>query len=96
MDDISSVSPCMQNAQICAKYCTKAFGGRAPPGPTGGACSSLPGPLARLRKRVGRGESGGKGEGRKGGKMERERKGKGREEEGKEDAISFQISWLRP
>jgi len=26
----NSPSPCVQNAQICTEYCTKAFGGQAP------------------------------------------------------------------
>jgi len=39
-----------------------AFGGRAPPGPTGGAYRAPPDPLAELR---GRGEGKGRGRGKK-------------------------------
>jgi len=47
----------------CTKYCTKTFGGRAPPGPTGGAYSAPPD--LYLRGRQGRRKAR-KGEGRKG------------------------------
>ena len=61
----------MQNAQICAKYCTKAFGGQALPGPAGGAYSA-PQTLSWIN---GEG-TGGKGRGR-GEKKVRGRDGKG-------------------
>jgi len=57
----------MQNVRICIKYCTKAFGGRAPPGPAGGAYRTPPDPLGGLGK-------GGEGTGKEvGGREEKER-----------------------
>jgi len=48
------------------------LGGRAPPGPAGGAYSAPPDPLAELRRPTSKG--------RGGGEMEREGKGRGGEE----------------
>jgi len=53
--------------QICIKYCTKAFGDRAPQG-SAGELTTLPSPpTARLRGRDQGEERAGKGDGGKGG-----------------------------
>jgi hypothetical protein len=67
-------------------YAPETFGGRAPPGPAGGAHSAPPDPLAALRGplrgREGRGGEGREGKGKGGERKERGREGE-REREGK-------------
>jgi len=77
----------VQNVQICTKYCSKRFGGRAPPGPASGANNAPPDSLAGLRGKGGEGKSE-EGRGEKGG----ERKGKGGESAGKDDIPPFRFS----
>jgi len=44
----NSISPCLQNAKIWTKYCTKAFGGRALPG-SAGEITALPQTLSYIK-----------------------------------------------
>ena len=60
-ENTSSVSPCVQNAQFCTKYCTKAFGGRASSGLVG-EFTELPGPRGWIKGKGGKWKDG-KGEG---------------------------------